>query len=66
MSNKEFITKKFNEIIQIYDDIYDYLPSEEAAEEVYLDKWHIVDLRDECEKSFDNNAKSKVIDLNDH
>lgn len=65
MSNKDFVTKKLNEIIQIYDDIYEYLPSEEAAEEVYLDKWHIVDFRDECEDTFNKNVNSKVIDLNE-
>lgn len=59
MTNKEYVTKKLNEIIDIYDDIFDYLPSPDAAEAVYLDKWHIVDFRDLCEKEFDKDSKEE-------
>lgn len=66
MTHKDYVTKKLNEIIQIYDDIYDYLPSEDTAKEVYLDKWHIVDFRDDCEKVFDVTGNTKVIDSDDY
>ena len=66
LNHKDYVTKKLNEIIQIYDDIYDYLPSEDTAEEVYLDKWHIVDFRDDCEKVFDVTSNTKVIDSDDY
>lgn len=66
MTHKDYVTKKLNEIIQIYDDIYDYLPSEATAAEVYLDKWHIVDFRDDCEKVFDVTGNTKVIDSDDY
>ena len=66
MTHKDYVTEKLNEIIQIYDDIYDYLPSEDTAEEVYLDKWHIVDFRDDCEKVFNVTGNTKVIDSDDY
>lgn len=63
MSDKDFVTKKLNEIYDIYIELEDYLPSPNAAEYVYLEKGHVIDFRDECEEEFDRN--SKVIDLNE-
>lgn len=52
MTDKEYVFKEMTKIIDILESIRDYLPSPDADEEIYLEKFYIRDLRDEFDKQY--------------
>ena len=52
MTDKEYVFKKMTKIIGILEDIRDFLPTSDADEEIYLEKYYIRDLRDEFDEQY--------------
>lgn len=52
MTDKDYVFKEMTKIIEILEGVRDYLPSSDADEEIYLEKFHIRDLRDEFDEQY--------------
>lgn len=52
MTDKEYVFKEMTKIIGILEDIRDFLPTSDAYEEIYLEKYYIRDLRDEFDEQY--------------
>lgn len=52
MTDKEYVFKEMTKIIEILDGVREYLPTSDADEEIYLEKFHIRDLRDEFDEQY--------------
>lgn len=52
MTDKEYVFKEMTKIIGILEDIRDFLPTSDADEEIYLEKYYIRDLRDGFDEQY--------------
>lgn len=52
MTDKEYVFKEMTKIIKILEGVREYLPTSDADEEIYLEKFHIRDLRDEFDEQY--------------
>lgn len=52
MTDKEYVFKEMTKIIEILEGVREYLPTSDADEEIYLEKFHIRDLRDAFDEQY--------------